>query len=193
MRPPDLREFEPVRATFHGWRERTGNRVTTHDGAFPSVNDIGISARAGNGKNWPYINAKAIYSIMVSALLREPPGSEYQFVKPGTKGVRCTMLVDRDGDLPTGAGFVLLEGACVWPDLIERDQQNYAAIIWKFVPDVLEADGYLTARDDWLGLQCGNLERRLHRGAPARTEIVFLPARDRLALVDESVSVAGLF
>jgi hypothetical protein len=182
-------EFEPVRAIFRGWRETKGTRTvktTEHDGAFPSVNDIGASGRGGAGFNPKYTNAKKLYGIMLSALLREPSGSEYHFTKPGTVGVRCVMPIEREGELPSGAGFMLLEGRMVWPTRQNRDQQNYAAILWKFLPDVLEDDGYLERGDDWLGLQCGNLSRGWDTSQPAYTELMFFPSRDRLVLVDEA-------
>lgn len=188
-------EFQPVRAVFRGWREEKGTRkiVTTElDGAFPSINDIG--APGDHRPNPIYSTAKTKYSLMLSALLREPNGSEYHFIKPGTKNVKCIMPVERDGDLPPGAGFMLLEARCVWPDLRTRDQQNYGAIIFKFVPDVLEADGYLAKHDDWFGLQCGNLGRGLNRKTPAYTELFFFPAVDRLVPLDEGADLeAALF
>lgn len=186
-------EFAPVRVVFRGWREKYGQRETTYSGEFPSVNDIGISGRLGNRPNHAFNNAKALYSIMVSALLREPSGTEYEFVKPKTKGVKCILPIERDGELPTGAGFVLMEGRCVWESLHTRDQNNYVAIIAKFVPDVLEADGYLAAHDDWFGFQTGNFERGLNRSTQPYTELMFFPSRDRIVPVDEGAAESGLF
>lgn len=186
-------EFAPVRAVFRGWREIKGTKTVRHadfDGSFPSINDIG--APGDSRPNFAYTRTKEMFHIMISALLREPTGSEYEFIKPKTQGVKCVMPIERDGDLPTGAGFMLLEAKMVFPTLQMRDQQNYAAILWKFVPDTLEADGYLAAHDDWLGLQCGNLERGLNRKSPAYTELMFFPAKDRLVLQDESIEQGAL-
>lgn len=191
-------EFEPVRVAFHGWREQVQTarkiRVSEHDGEFPSANDIGISARlAGKQKNWPYINAKAFYSIILSALLREPDGSEYRFTKPGTKTVEIIVPIERDGELPKGCGFILVEGMMVWPTLQPRDQNNYSTISWKFWGDVLEQDGYLAAHDDWFAYQGGNITRGLHRGKPAYCEFVFFPSRTRLEPVDLAAPAESLF
>lgn len=178
-------EFAPVRVVFHGWREKAGKREKVHDGSFPSVNEIGIDGRQSGKPNFAFTNAKAVYAIMLSALLREPSGSEYEFIKPKTQGVKCVVPVERDGELPTGAGFVLMEGRCVYPNLQTRDQSNVVAIIAKFVPDVLENDGYLAAHDDWFGFQTGNFERGLNRKLPAYTELMFFPSPDRIVPEDE--------
>jgi hypothetical protein len=181
-------EFAPVRAVFRGWREVKGLHTikqTEHDGSFPSSNDVGAPGRSAKDFNPVYTTAKKFYGVMLSALLREPNGSEYEFIKPGTKGVKCIMPVEREGELPHGAGFMLVEGRCVYPTRQTRDQQNTAAVLWKFLLDVLENDGYLAAHDDWLGAQCGNLARGWDTSRPAYTELMFFPARDRLVLVDE--------
>jgi hypothetical protein len=178
-------EYAPVRVVFRGWREKYGKRETVEDGSFPSVNEIGIDGRQSGKPNFPFTNAKKLYGIMISALLRELPGSEYEFIKPGTKGVKCILPIDREGELPTGAGFVLMEGRCVYPNLQTRDQNNVVAIIAKFVPDVLENDGYLAAHDDWFGFQTGNFGRGLNRAVPAYTELMFFPSPDRIVPVDE--------
>lgn len=182
-------EYSPVRVVFRGWREQAGRRITEHDGAFPSVNDIGISGRLGKRPNFPFTKSKKMYGMMISALLREPSGSEYEFIKPDTVGVKCILPIERDGELPDGAGFVLMEGRCIWPDLGTKDQNNFVAIIAKFVPDVLEQDGYLATHDDWFGFQTGNFERGLNRATAAYTELVFFPSHDRIVPVDEGAPV----
>lgn len=188
-------ELQPVRAVFRGWREEKGTRKITRtefDGAFPSVNDIGITARLGKAPNWPYTNAKLLYGIMLDALLREPDGSEYEFIKPDTKSVRCILPIERDGDLPTPAGFILVEGRCVYPTKHTIDQGNVSGIITKFVGDTLQRGGHLTA-DDWTRFNTGNFERGLNTKKPAYTELMFFPAPDRLVLVDEAVNEEALF
>lgn len=180
------RDLQPCRIVFRGWRELgRGGRLTEHPGEFPSQNDIGASGREGGKPNWAYTNAKAIYGIMLGALLREPTGTEYEFIKPGTATTRCILPIERDGELEGPYGFVLMEGRCVWPTRHVRDQNNYVATIAKFMPDVLQ-DAGIIGRDDWLSFQTGNFERGWNTKLPAYTEMIFLPSPDRLELVDEA-------
>lgn len=187
-------EFEPVRVVFRGYRTETAFsrtiRRSEHDGAFPSVNDIG--APGNTNRNHGYENAKLLYSRILRALLQELTGREYEFIKPGTKTTRVTLPVEREGELPHPMGFVLAEGRCVFPTRQTRDQMNYGTIIWKFLGDVLQDAGYLE-HDDWTRYQCGNLERGWDTSRPAWTELVFFPAAERRVLVDEAQREGAMF
>lgn len=174
----------PVRVVFRGYRV-AGRKQQEFSGAFPSVNDIGAEGRQAGAPNFKHQKAKAVFSEILGALLREPSGSEYTFIKPDTQSTRVTVPIERDGELPHPMGFVLVEGVCVWPDLGLRDQGNFLTIIAKWVGDVLTAGGWLP-HDDWTRFQFGNLERELHRGVPAYTELTFLPRQERLTVPDRS-------
>jgi hypothetical protein len=184
--------YEPVHAVFRGWREQKGTKtikVTEFSGEFPSVNKIGITAKLGRQPNHAYMKAKTLYGLMISALLREPDGSEFRFIKPDTKSVECIMPIERHGELPKGCGFILMEGRCVWPTRQTRDQNNYAATIFKIIPDVLQKDGYLLKQDDWCHLQCGNLGRGWNTKSAPYLELDFFPSPDPMVLVDEGLGL----
>lgn len=185
-------EYAPVRIVLTGWREQYGRRVTEVNGAFPSVNDIGVSGRHAGVFNPAYGRSKDLYSPILLALLTETPGTEFEMIKPGTKSTKLILPINRDGELPHPMGSVLLEGRCVWPTRQTRDQGNWVTIIAKFVGDVLQAGGWLS-NDDWTRYLVGNFERGLNSGKAPYTELVFLPAPEPLALIDEADREEALF
>lgn len=182
-------ELEPVRIVFSGYRV-AGRKLTEHDGAFPSVNDIGTPG--DTNPNWGYKNAKALLSEVLASLLCEPSGTEHTFIKPGTQTTKVTVPIERDGELPHPIGAVLVEGTMWWPGRQVRDQFNYAAIVWKFLGDVLVEHGYLS-NDDWTRYQCGNLTRGWEKGRPARTELILFPRAEPFELLTAENTEGALF
>lgn len=179
-----MTELEPVRVIFRGFRV-SGRKQREYDGILPSVNDIGVSGRdVGSGFNPVYANAKALYAPVLSALLTEPSGTEYEFIKPGTATTKVIVPIERDGELPASMAAVLVEGTCWWPDARLRDQGNFVTILVKFLGDVL-VDNHLLdgGHDDWTRFQFGNLTRGLDRNHPPYTELVLLPRLERFELL----------